>query len=98
MVVKCLFKQVLEGVDYLHKNDIIHRYRPFWMVLIFRDLKISNLLLNSRGILKIGISISEVTNNSRLRHGKGNHIKANDPSSRYRLVFLPLPSIPSFNP
>ncbi len=67
------------------------------MVLIFRDLKISNLLLNSRGILKIGISVLEVTNNSRLWHGKGNHIKANDSSSRYRLV-LPLPSIPSFNP
>jgi len=40
--IKCLFRQVLEGVEYLHKSDIIHR-----------DLKISNLLLNSRGILKI---------------------------------------------
>ena len=24
--VKCLFRQVLEGIDYLHMNDIIHRY------------------------------------------------------------------------
>jgi len=40
--VKCLFKQLLAGVEYLHKSDIIHR-----------DLKISNLLLNTQGILKI---------------------------------------------
>lgn len=56
MVVKCLFKQVLEGVEYLHKNDIIHRFDLLWTLLMYRDLKISNLLLNARGILKIGIS------------------------------------------
>ena len=26
VLVKCLFRQLLEGLDYLHKNDIIHRY------------------------------------------------------------------------
>ncbi|KAG5439033.1 hypothetical protein PCANB_002365 [Pneumocystis canis] len=40
--VKCLTKQLLEGVEYLHKQNIIHR-----------DLKMSNLLLNAKGILKI---------------------------------------------
>ena len=36
--VKCLMKQLLEGIEYLHKNNIIHR-----------DLKCGNLLLNNKG-------------------------------------------------
>ncbi|PSS07693.1 Cyclin-dependent kinase [Actinidia chinensis var. chinensis] len=40
--VKCLMRQLLEGVKYLHDNWILHR-----------DLKTSNLLLNNRGGLKI---------------------------------------------
>ncbi|PSR89510.1 Cyclin-dependent kinase [Actinidia chinensis var. chinensis] len=40
--VKCLMRQLLEGVKYLHDNWILHR-----------DLKTSNLLLNNRGELKI---------------------------------------------
>ncbi|ETO27692.1 hypothetical protein RFI_09438 [Reticulomyxa filosa] len=39
--LKCLMKQLLEGVAYLHKNWVIHR-----------DLKTANLLLNN-GTLKI---------------------------------------------
>ncbi|RPB17152.1 Pkinase-domain-containing protein [Morchella conica CCBAS932] len=40
--VKCLMKQLLEGLEYLHKHDIIHR-----------DIKMSNLLLTAKGVLKI---------------------------------------------
>ena len=40
--VKCLMIQLLKGVEYLHSRFVIHR-----------DLKLSNILLISRGILKI---------------------------------------------
>ncbi|KNC80006.1 CMGC/CDK/CDK10 protein kinase [Sphaeroforma arctica JP610] len=40
--VKCLVLQLLEGVRYLHRRFIIHR-----------DLKVSNLLLTDKGILKV---------------------------------------------
>ena len=40
--VKCLIHQLLQGVCYLHKQFVLHR-----------DLKLSNLLLNSSGMLKI---------------------------------------------
>ncbi|KAI8344081.1 kinase-like domain-containing protein [Chlamydoabsidia padenii] len=38
----CLFKQLIRGVDYMHRNGIAHR-----------DLKPENLLLTSTGCLKI---------------------------------------------
>ena len=41
--IKCLMLQLLKGVEHLHYRYIIHR-----------DLKVSNLLLTNKGILKIG--------------------------------------------
>ncbi|KTW27386.1 hypothetical protein T552_02365 [Pneumocystis carinii B80] len=40
--IKCYMKQLLEGISYLHQNNIMHR-----------DMKAANLLINNRGILKI---------------------------------------------
>ncbi|KDN53194.1 Pkinase-domain-containing protein [Tilletiaria anomala UBC 951] len=40
--IKSLAKQMLEGLEYLHKKGILHR-----------DLKGSNLLVNSNGLLKL---------------------------------------------
>ncbi|KAK9817392.1 hypothetical protein WJX74_008301 [Apatococcus lobatus] len=40
--VKCLFKQLLEGIAFLHSRWIVHR-----------DLKLSNLLLTENGSLKL---------------------------------------------
>lgn len=41
--IKCLMKQLLEGIHFVHTNKIMHR-----------DIKAANLLLNSKGELKIG--------------------------------------------
>lgn len=40
--VKCLLLQLLSGLDYCHSNGVLHR-----------DMKGSNLLIDSNGVLKI---------------------------------------------
>ena len=46
----CLFKQLVQGVAYLHRNGIAHR-----------DIKLENLLLSNEGYLKItDFGVSEV--------------------------------------
>eukprot|EP01129_Flabellula_baltica_P005203 TRINITY_DN1863_c1_g1_i5.p2 TRINITY_DN1863_c1_g1~~TRINITY_DN1863_c1_g1_i5.p2 ORF type:complete len:400 (-),score=78.65 TRINITY_DN1863_c1_g1_i5:1437-2636(-) len=40
--IKCLFQQLLEGVHYLHKHDILHR-----------DIKAANILISESGQLKL---------------------------------------------
>ncbi|EGC29831.1 hypothetical protein DICPUDRAFT_42322 [Dictyostelium purpureum] len=41
--VKCYFKQLLEGINEIHKNGVMHR-----------DIKAANLLVNNKGSLFIG--------------------------------------------
>ncbi|KAI3383510.1 hypothetical protein SNEBB_002562 [Seison nebaliae] len=40
--IKCIVRQMLNGLEYLHFNRIVHR-----------DLKVSNLLLTDEGVIKI---------------------------------------------
>jgi len=40
--IKCYMKQLLSGLHYLHKNNVLHR-----------DIKASNLLISNRGVLKL---------------------------------------------
>lgn len=57
-VVKCIFKQILNGVSYLHRHKIIHR-----------DLKPSNIMLSHNGIVSI-IDFGWSRFCTSVRHGK----------------------------
>lgn len=53
--IKCFVQQLLHGLDHCHKNGVLHR-----------DIKGSNLLIDSNGMLKIadfGLAISYDPNN-----------------------------------
>jgi cyclin-dependent kinase 10 len=52
--IKCLIIQLLKGTQYLHEHFIVHR-----------DLKVSNLLLTGKGVLKIGESKNKLSSGSR---------------------------------
>ena len=41
--LKCILKQILEGLVYLHRNNYLHR-----------DLKGSNILMSDQGEVKLG--------------------------------------------
>ncbi|GJN16880.1 hypothetical protein PR202_gb03905 [Eleusine coracana subsp. coracana] len=57
LTVKCYMKQLLSGIEHCHNNGVLHR-----------DIKSSNLLVSSDGILKIadfGLATSYDPNNTR---------------------------------
>jgi cyclin-dependent kinase 10 len=49
--IKCLALQLFSGLAHIHKSFIVHR-----------DLKVSNLLITDKGILKIGKLNSQIQN------------------------------------
>ena len=65
--VKSLMKQLLEGVEYIHKHDIIHRYTSQKCLSLAdtnakcSDIKMSNLLYTNNGILKLGRFVPSTT-------------------------------------
>jgi serine/threonine protein kinase len=42
-VAKVIFKQIIDGLGYIHSKNIIHR-----------DIKLDNILLDGKGQVKIG--------------------------------------------
>lgn len=52
ITAKYIFKQVVEGLEYLHQHNVIHR-----------DIKLDNILVHANGIVKVK---NGNVNNSRL--------------------------------
>ena len=55
--MKSYLRQLLEGISYCHQNRVLHRYPviqiPLLTLSAFRDLKPQNLLVNSKGEIKL---------------------------------------------
>ena len=61
--IKCILYQILEGLQYLHMNNIIHR-----------DIKTANILLHNKGDIKIGdFGLARIINPS-LKKGITNRV------------------------
>ena len=55
--IKCILFQILNGIGYLHKNNIVHR-----------DIKSANILLNNKGEIKIGdFGLARIINPNKIK-------------------------------
>ena len=56
--LKCILKQILEGLDYLHENNYLHR-----------DLKGSNILVSAKGEVKLcDFGLAKQVDSAKQRH------------------------------
>ncbi|EIW86406.1 kinase-like protein [Coniophora puteana RWD-64-598 SS2] len=87
-VVKCILKQALEGLNYLHVNGFIHR-----------DVKAANLLIDDDGTVLLGdlgvsTSLSDDHDTSRASGGTDNRAMHFEPLSANKAPHLSSPQRP----